>query len=76
MRIGTSLLLIAVGAILRFAVDATTESFDLQTAGLVLMVVGAAGLVLSLLLATMAGDRRHETAVVRERPVVRERDRL
>ncbi len=74
MRIGTSLLLIAVGAILRFAVDASTDGFDVQTAGLVLMIVGAVGLVLSLLFATMAGDRRRGDTVVRERPVVRERD--
>jgi hypothetical protein len=49
MTIGTSLLLIAAGAILRYAVTATTSGIDLQTVGLVLMIVGVAGLVLSLL---------------------------
>ena len=38
MAIGTSLFLIAVGAILRYAVDATVAGLDIQTAGLILMV--------------------------------------
>jgi uncharacterized membrane protein HdeD (DUF308 family) len=50
MTIGTSLFLIAVGAILKWAVTAHVEGFNLQTAGVVLMCVGALGLVLGLLL--------------------------
>jgi hypothetical protein len=49
MTAGTSLLLIAAGAILRYAVTATTSGIDLQTVGLVLMIVGIVGLVLSLM---------------------------
>ena len=41
--------LIAVGAILRYAVDARVAGFELHTAGFILMVVGAAGLVIGLL---------------------------
>jgi uncharacterized membrane protein HdeD (DUF308 family) len=60
MAIGTSLFLIAVGAILRYAVDATVAGLDIQTAGLILMVIGVVGLVIGLFLLTQA----------RERPVV------
>ena len=78
MRIGTSIFLIAVGAILRFAVTTQASGFNIHTAGTILLVVGITGLVISLLLATMWADRRGGT-VVRDRavvqePVVRERD--
>jgi hypothetical protein len=49
MPIGTSLFLIAVGAILRYAVTATVSGIELTTVGLILMIVGAVGVVLSLL---------------------------
>jgi len=48
MTIGTSLFLIAVGAILHWAVTAHLAGIDLQVVGVILMVVGAAGLVLGL----------------------------
>jgi hypothetical protein len=48
MGISVSLLLIAAGAILKWAVTATTSGINLGTVGIVLMIVGAAGLVLSL----------------------------
>lgn len=47
MTIGASLLLIAAGAILKYAVTARMEGIDLQTTGVILMAVG--GLALSLL---------------------------
>ena len=50
MSIGSSLFLIAVGAILRFAVTASLAGVELRTVGLILMIVGIVGLVLSLLL--------------------------
>ena len=56
MTIGTSLFLIAVGAILRFAVNDSIEDIDLSTVGLILMIVGAVGLVLGLFLTSR--DRR------------------
>jgi hypothetical protein len=49
MTIGASLVLIAAGAILKYAVTARTEGIDLQTTGVILMAVGGLALVLSLL---------------------------
>ena len=49
MGLGTSIVLIAVGAILRFAVTVTTTGFNLHTIGVILMIVGAVGLVLSMI---------------------------
>jgi membrane-bound ClpP family serine protease len=50
MRIGASLLLIAIGAILKFAVHTNdTHGFNVGTAGVILMIVGALGLVISLI---------------------------
>ena len=48
MGIGISIFLIAVGAILAFAVHETVNGIDLQTVGWILMVVGAIGIVLFL----------------------------
>jgi hypothetical protein len=49
MGIGISLLLIAAGAILVWAVDATASAIDLVTVGWILLIVGATGLLLSLI---------------------------
>jgi hypothetical protein len=49
MGIGTSIFLIAVGAILDFAVNWRVQGVDLKTVGVILMVVGAIGLLLSLI---------------------------
>jgi hypothetical protein len=49
MGIGTSIFLIAVGAILDFAVNWRVQGVDLHTVGAILMIVGAIGLVLSLI---------------------------
>ena len=51
MTIGSALFLLAVGAILRFAIDDEINDVDLATIGLILMIVGAVGLVLGLYLA-------------------------
>ncbi len=48
MRLGTAIVLIAVGAILAFAVDYDLNGFDIQVVGWILMVVGAVGLVLEI----------------------------
>jgi uncharacterized membrane protein YidH (DUF202 family) len=48
MTIASSLFLIAVGAILRFAVSDAIEGVDLSTVGLILMIVGVVGLILGL----------------------------
>jgi len=48
MGIGVSLLLIAIGAILTWAVSADVSGVDINTVGVILMVVGAAGALISL----------------------------
>jgi Domain of unknown function (DUF6458) len=50
MAIGTSLFLIAVGAILRYAVTAHVDVIDLRVTGLILMIVGALGLLITVAL--------------------------
>jgi Domain of unknown function (DUF6458) len=67
MGIGTSLFLIAVGAILYFAVDADISGLEITTIGLILMIVGVIGLVISLFfLSSMRRDATDRT-VVRDR---------
>jgi hypothetical protein len=48
MNVGLSLFAIAVGAILKFAVTAQVAGINIETVGLILMVVGAIGLCVSL----------------------------
>jgi hypothetical protein len=48
MGVGTSIVVFAVGAILRFAVTVQTHGFNVHTIGVILMVVGAIGFVVSL----------------------------
>ena len=48
MGIGVSIFLIAVGAILAFAVNVTITGIELDTVGVILMIVGLLGLLLSL----------------------------
>jgi uncharacterized membrane protein len=57
MNFGSSILLFAIGAVLRFAVTVTTRGFNLHTVGVILMIVGAVGFLLSLLWLTMWVDR-------------------
>ena len=64
MGVGVSLLLIAAGAILTWAVSAQTSGIDLNTVGVILMVVGAVGLVLSLVFwSSWGGFGTHRKAV-------------
>jgi hypothetical protein len=63
MGLGSSLLLIAVGAILRFAITVTTHGIDLQTVGVILMIVGAVGFVVSLFWMAVWTDRRRNPDV-------------
>jgi hypothetical protein len=70
MTIGAALFLIAVGAILRFAVAAsTTHGINIHTIGDILMIVGAVGLALSLtFMAPWARRRRTSRRVTYEQP--------
>ena len=53
-----SIFLIAVGAILRYAINVTVQGVEIDTVGLILMVVGIIGLVISLAMIFMASDDR------------------
>ena len=69
--IGGSIFLVAVGAILYWGVSVEGEGFNLNTIGLILMVVGGIGLVLSLLFwSSFSPYGRRDREVVRERDVV------
>jgi Domain of unknown function (DUF6458) len=67
MGLGVSIFLIAVGAILTWAVNASVSGLELQTIGVILMVVGALGLVLSMIFWSswggVGGERRTTTYV-------------
>jgi uncharacterized membrane protein len=67
MGIGMSIFLIAVGAILYFAVSVDAEGFSINTIGLILMIVGVIGLVFSMITAGMWNRRRDR---IREREVL------
>ena len=70
MGIGTSIFLIALGAILYFAVEVDISGLELSTVGVILMIVGVLGLIISLILMSQASRR----GVATDRPVARERD--
>ena len=75
MGIGASIFLIAVGAILSFAVDVDTEGVNLDTIGVILMIVGAIGLLMSMLFWSDWAPTRRRRAVYDDvdRPVVARR---
>ena len=58
MGIGFSVLLLAVGAILFWAVNATVEGINLDVVGIILMIAGAVGLLWSLVTASAAERHR------------------
>jgi hypothetical protein len=67
MGIGTSLFLIAVGAILRWAVTGHVSGVNIDTVGLILLIVGIVGLLISLLWMLMYS--RRDAVVTRDRYV-------
>ena len=69
MGIGASIVLIAVGAILAFAVNFDVSGLDINVIGVILMVCGAIGLLLTMLV-----FGRRDRGVVAEERVVRDRD--
>lgn len=72
MGYGVSIFLLAVGAILTWAVDATVQGLDLEVVGVILMIVGALGLLFSLLFLSSITDRRRGAVVERDMVVERE----
>ena len=70
MGIGVSLILIAVGAVLAFAVHVTTSGFNVNTVGYILLVVGIVGALISLAFwSSWGGVRGRRRTVVDEAPV-------
>jgi len=68
MGIGVSLLLVAVGAILIWAVDVTVSGVELVTIGWILFVVGIAGALLSMIFwSSWGGVNRREETVAHDR---------
>jgi hypothetical protein len=71
MGIGVSLILIAVGAVLTWAVNATVSGLDINTVGVILMIVGVIGLILSVMFWSSWGGpapTRRTTTVVDDGP--------
>ena len=73
MTLGTSLFLVAVGAILRYAVTASVSGIDLQVVGLILMIVGAIGAILSVIW-MFSASRRNTTVTTTDRRDAYNRD--
>lgn len=67
MGLGLGILLMAVGAVLYFAVDATISGVDIDVVGIILMVAGAMTLILGLVM----NAQRSNTTVTQRRQDVR-----
>lgn len=67
--IGGSLFLVALGAILYWAVSVEAEGFSINTIGLILMIVGVVGLILTLIMTADANkaERRDNGVTIVER---------
>jgi hypothetical protein len=68
MGITTSLILIAAGAVMRFAVTAQASGFSVHTVGVILMIVGIVGAVLSIAFWASWGGFARRTVVERRSP--------
>jgi hypothetical protein len=66
MGFGTSIFLIAVGAILAFAVEVDVEGFNLDAVGVILMIVGAVGLIASMIFWNSWGGFGRRRRIVEE----------
>ena len=69
MGISVSILLIAVGAILTWGVTAEAEGLDVNAIGVILMIVGLLGLVISMIFWSSWGGFRWRSAYVEGGPV-------
>jgi hypothetical protein len=73
MGIGISIFFLALGAILTWALHASVSGIDLNAVGVILMIVGGIGLVMSMIFWSSwggVGGGRTERTVVRDREVV------
>lgn len=75
MTIAAAIFLIAVGAILRYATDLNVEGVSIDTVGLILMIAGAAGLVLSFFQEAVWSKRRDQQLAAAEDRELAERER-
>ena len=66
MSLGVSILLLVVGPVLTFAVDVSASGFNINPVGIILMVAGALGLILSLLFWSSFSPYRRGAAVMGE----------
>ena len=74
MSLGVSIFLLVVGAILRFAITADTEGFNIHTVGIILMAAGLLGVLLSLLFwSSFSPYRRRSVSPYPDEHVVEER---
>ena len=64
MGITVSMLMITAGAVMRFAVSAQGNGFNVHTVGVILLIVGAVGAVLSIAFWARFGGFGHQTAAV------------
>ena len=71
MAIGTSIALIAIGAILKFAVSFSITGIDINIVGLILMIVGILGLALSVVMMIAGGNRARDPRDPRDAPTRR-----
>jgi hypothetical protein len=69
-----SIILIAAGAIMRYAVTTQADGWNVHTTGMILMLVGALGVVLSLIFWASWGGFRRTRTVSDGRTVIRERE--
>lgn len=69
MGIGVSLILIAVGAVLAFAVHATTSGFNIHAVGYILLAVGVIGILISMMFWSSWGGFGRRRTVVEDAPV-------
>jgi Domain of unknown function (DUF6458) len=72
MTIAAAIFLIAVGAILRYATNVHVEGISIDTVGLILMIAGAAGLVLSFLQEAIWSDRTRRREALAEEELHRD----
>lgn len=72
MTIAAAIFLIAIGAILRYATNIHIEGVSVDTVGLILMIAGAAGLVLSFFQEAIWSDRTRRREALAEEEVRRE----
>lgn len=68
MSAAAAIFLVAIGAILRYAISDSIEGVDLETIGLILMIAGVAGLLIGIAMMLMSSNRERRSERVVEEP--------